>query len=144
MAKTTIQIPKIGAVITCRNKREAFAARVFVNEMNSIVDDALRGQSYGLRAVDEYEGLSHWRIKNLDGQTSAFYFMDMIAEPISCVDIADAVRAMYLEALAADNAAAPADEDDDSEKYMDEIKADAAYCLGIEYGSDEWYALAEI
>ena len=35
-------------------------------------------------------------------------------------------------------------EDSAFEKYMDAIKSDVSYCLGIEEGSDEWYELAEI
>ena len=35
-------------------------------------------------------------------------------------------------------------EDEAFEKYMDAIKSDVAYVLGIEYGSDEWYELDEI
>jgi len=140
MAKTTVKIPKMDAAIICRNEREKRAARIFIDEMHDIVNDALRGESYGLGAIDEVSGCLHWRIKNLDGQASAFFYMDMVSEPITCINIADAVRAMYEEAKAAESSAADADDDAD----MDAIKADAAWVLGIEEGSAEWYELMDI
>lgn len=36
------------------------------------------------------------------------------------------------------------DEDDQFEAYFDAVKADVAYCLGIEEGSDEWFELMDI
>lgn len=36
------------------------------------------------------------------------------------------------------------DEDDFYEDYLDAIKNDVAWCLGIEEGSDEWYELMDI
>ena len=35
-------------------------------------------------------------------------------------------------------------EDDAFERYFDAVKADVAYCLGIEEYSDEWYELMDI
>lgn len=131
----------MGAAIVCRNNRELTAAQIFVNEMESIAEDAASGYGYALKAVEEFAGSCHWMIQDLYGKASVFFHMDMLQpdEPITSVDIADAVRAMYLEltdAAAVEDAAADAD--------MDAIKADAAYCLGIIEGSDEWYALMDI
>lgn len=143
MAKTTINIPKMDAAIICRNKRELFAARVFVDKMESIAEDAVEGYGYALAAVEEFGGSCHWLIQDLYGMAGAFFHMDMLQPdmPISSVEIADAVRAMYLEATGAagDTADTPANDAD-----MDAIKADAAWVLGIEDGSDEWYELMSI
>lgn len=35
-------------------------------------------------------------------------------------------------------------EDEAFEMYMDAVKSDVAYCLGIEEYSDEWYELMDI
>lgn len=145
MAKTTINIPKMDAAIMCRNEREKRAARIFVREMHDTVEAAVRGESYGLGAVDESTGWTHWICKDLEGNASAFYFMDMLEESISSVEISEAMRAMYEDEMskaAGDDPAAA--EDAAADMYMDAVKADAAYCLGIDEGSDEWYELMNI
>lgn len=146
MAKTTINIPKMDAAIICRNKRELFAARVFVDKMESIAEDAVEGYGYALAAVEEFSGSTHWLIQDLYGMVGVFFHMDMLQPdmPISSVEIAEAVRAMYLEATGAAGNDPAAAEDAAADMYMDAVKADAAYCLGIDEGSDEWYALMEV
>ena len=144
--KTKVRIPKTDIDIICRNKREESLARIFVRQCHQVVEWALENPDdpdYWARRVVSPFGYGENYIKMLDGQSSSMYWLDMLEEPLVPSDIHGAIMAMYEEGKAA-QAASPADEDDDSEMYMNEIKADAAYCLGIEYGSDEWYALAEI
>ena len=143
--KSTIRIPKTEIDITCRNKREEGLARIFVRQFHQVVRWALESDDveYWARKVTSEFGYFENYIKELDGQASSMYWLGMLKEPLGMMEIHEAIVAMYEEGKAA-QAASPADEDDDSEMYMDEIKADASYCLGIEYGSDEWYALAEI
>lgn len=141
--KTEVRIPKTDIVITCHNKREATAARIFVNALNLDAEAAYEGWNWALEIVG-VGGSSSTEVENLGGRADMMYFMDMIPRCISTVTIAQIITELYEDLKAAGNAPAPTDEDDESEQYMDEIKADAAYCLGIEYGSDEWYALAEI
>lgn len=145
MAKTKIRIPKTDIDITCHNEREASLARIFVRQFDDVVRWAVEERHnpsyWACRVVSEY-GFTEPYIRDLSGQASAMYWLDMLKQPFTDGEIHNAIMAMYSEA--AGNAPAPADEDDEAEQYMDGIKADAAYCLGIEYGSDEWYALAEI
>ena len=143
--KTKIRIPKTDIDITCHNKREEALARIFVRQFHQVVEWALESDDpeYWARRVVGLYGFAENYINSLDGQSSSMYWLDMIKEPLTPSAIHGAIMAMYEEGKAA-KAAAPADEDDAAEQYMDEVKADAAYCLGIEYGSDEWYALAEI
>lgn len=142
--KTKVRIPKTDIDIICRNKREESLARIFVRQFHQVVEWAVEESAnpsyWACRVVSEY-GFTEPYIRDLDGQSSAMYWLDMLKVPLTGSEIHEAIKAMYKEAA---SVASPADEDDDSEMYMDEIKADAAYCLGIEYGSDEWYALAEI
>lgn len=146
MAKTTINIPKMDAAIVCRNERERTAARVFVNDMVDIASAAVKGYRYGLAAVDAVSGSAHWLFEELHGTAAAFFHMEMLQphEPISSVELADAVRAIYLDMMDAAGNTPADDEDTAAAVYMDAVKADAAYCLGIDEGSDEWYALADI
>lgn len=143
--KTKIRIPKTDIDIICHNKREESLARIFVRQFHQVVEWALESDDpeYWARKVVSKYGYVENYINELDGQSSSMYWLDMLENPLTPSEIHGAIVAMYEEGKAA-QAASPADEDDDSEMYMDEIKADAAYCLGIEYGSDEWYALAEI
>lgn len=143
--KAKVRIPKTDIDIICRNEREKSLARIFVRQMDDVVRCALESDDaeYWARRVVSKYGFAENYIRELGGQSSSMYWLDMLKEPLSYIGIHNAVMAMYEEGKAA-QAASPADEDDDSEMYMDEIKADAVYCLGIEYGSDEWYALAEI
>lgn len=143
--KAKVRIPKTDIDIICHNQREEGLARIFVRQFHQVVEWALESDDseyWARRVVSKYGYIENY-IKELDGQSSAMYWLDMLKEPLTPSEIHNAIMAMY-EAGKAAQAASPADEDDDSEMYMDEIKADAAYCLGIEYGSDEWYALAEI
>lgn len=143
--KTKVRIPKTDIDIICHNQREESLARIFVRQFHQVVEWALESDDseyWARRVVSKYGYIENY-IKELDGQSSAMYWLDMLKEPFTPSEIHNAIMAMYEESKAA-QAASPADEDDEAEMYMDEIKADAAYCLGIEYGSDEWYALAEI
>lgn len=143
--KTKIRIPKTDIDITCHNKREESLARIFVRQFHQVVEWALESDDpeyWARKVVGEYGYFENY-IKQLDGQSSSMYWLDMLEKPFTPSEIHEAIRAMYEEGKAA-QAASPTDEDDETEQYIDGIKADAAYCLGIEYGSDEWYALAEI
>lgn len=143
MAKTTINIPKMDAAIICRNNREAKAARIFVDDMRDVAiwaaesDDA----NYWARRVVDVGGCCERYVEELNGMSSVFYYMGMLEEPISSVEIHRAIVGLYEDEL---TARAADDEDAAADADMDAIKADAAYCLGIIEGSDEWYALMDI
>lgn len=134
-------IPTTDIVITCRNKREESLARIFINQMEDVVEWAIASDDphYWARRVVDADGWDENYIRELDGQSSAMYWLGMVGEPITMTDIHNAIMAMYAAGIES-----AADEDDAAAAYMDTVKADAAYCLGIEYGSDEWYALADI
>lgn len=144
MAKATVKIPKMDAAIICRNEREKKAAWIFVNNMRDTAKWAAESDDptyWARRVVDPYGGCTEYTVTELHGIASTFYYMGMLDEPIGSVEIADAIRAMYLEEIGAagDTADTPADDAD-----MDAIKADAAWVLGIDEGSDEWCELMSI
>ena len=132
----TIRIPKTDAVITTRNKREERAARHFLIHLDTAA------MCY---ADNHNNDILTMRCENLEGEAEFMYWLKMIGDdaPFISLQFRDIVLAMAAD-IAVEIAVEVTDEDDEAEQYMDSVKADAAYCLGIEYGSDEWYALAEI
>lgn len=148
MAKTIINIPKMDAAIICRNKREKFAANCIINSMYLAADAAVDGYAWALDAVSGRDGdaILSDTVQEIKSRLSVFYFMDALEPnaPVSVSDIVDALAALYEDAkkargVAGDTADTPADDAD-----MDAIKADAAWVLGIDEGSDEWYELMSI
>lgn len=150
MAKTTVKIPKIDAAIICRNKREKFAAGCIINSMYFAADAAVDGYAWALKAVSGRDGdaILSDTVQEIENRLSVFYFMDALEPdaPVLLNSIVDALAALYEDAKKARDAVddTAAVEDAAADMYMDAVKADAAYCLGIDEGSDEWYALMEI
>lgn len=150
MAITTINIPKTNVTIICRNKREKFAAGCIVNSMYLAADAAVDGYAWALDAVSGRDGdaILSDTVTEIKNRLSVFYFMDALEPdaPVSVGDIVDALAALYEDAKKARDAVddTAAAEDAAADMYMDAVKADAAYCLGIDEGSDEWYELMSI
>ena len=96
--KTEIKIPKMDAVITCRNKRELFAAEILVDVMERLVEAAIEGYKYADAVIDEF-GASSYHFSEMYGKAGFMYHMGMLEEPLSSVDFHRACRAMYLERI---------------------------------------------
>ena len=95
--KAKIRIPKMDAVIMCRNEREAKLARILVNNMRDVVEAAIEGYKYGLDAVSEFS--QSYLYEEMYGAAGAMFHLGMLEEPLSSVEFAQACRAMYLEKI---------------------------------------------
>ena len=91
-----IRIPKMERRIHTRNSREEIAALVFVNNMEACAEAAIEGYKWALEVVD-IAGCASLTATDLGGRAAAFYHMDMLDEPLSSVEIADAIRELYVE-----------------------------------------------
>lgn len=94
--KTTFTFPNLDTVITAHNKREAFFADIFVDQMKRAVE-YMQDKDYdlGQKLKDSIGGGWYW--EQLGGESSALYFMGMIPEPISSVTIERACKMTYNE-----------------------------------------------
>ena len=98
MAKTTIQIPKMDAVITCRNKRELFAAQILIDNMEYLANSAVKGYAFADAVIDEF-GAGSYHFAEMYGKAGFMYHAGMLKKPISSVEFHKACRAMYLEKI---------------------------------------------
>ena len=100
--KTEIRIPKTDIDITCHNEREATLARIFINQFKDVVDWAVEERhnpSYWACRVVSAVGFTENYIREMSGQASAMYWMDMLKEPLVDAQIHNAITAMYNEKL---------------------------------------------
>lgn len=96
--KTEIRIPKMDAVITCRNERELFAAQILIDNMEYLANAAVEGHSFADAVIDEF-GAGSYHFSEMYGKAGFMYHMGMLEEPLSSVDFHRACRAMYLEKI---------------------------------------------
>ena len=85
MKKVKVNI--LGIEIKARNKNEERMAWIFNDEVESIVKD-WSTEKFWKDSFAERD-FQHWRFLELSGQASALYFMEMIEEPLSSVEIRD-------------------------------------------------------
>lgn len=76
--------------VTVHNKREENFVWIWNNAMRMVLEDWVHEAHW--RQAFKKDEFRHWRISELGHQASGMYFLDMLEEPLSTVEVFQCIR----------------------------------------------------